>query len=428
MSSRLYTVVVGDDFELISKKTTGIAEHAAAIKQANPQTSGGLSPGMVLTLPQRPQAVASDATEALARLGEDVAVSVNGELFRFWSTFKLRTAIDGFSRFSFGSAHEPFNADFKRVFKPLAFQELDFHVGGERVFSGHMIGIAPSTTQAGRIVSVEGYPRCGVLNDCTLGASVFAAFEKGEGVEWDHFTLPDIAKVMAKPFGLTPIFEAAPEIPLDEEGDQREDFERVATPPTMKIWPFWAGLARQRNLVIGNNADGNPVFRRTNPTPATQTLREGSSPVLSVEPEFRPQQFYSSITGLSPAFWGEPGAQYTVANPHLVGVHRPFTFTVDDALDAAGAKSVVDSKVARMFADALAYRVELVGARDVEGKLWQANTRVRLFAPGAMVYEETEFLIRAVELEGDAVTQRSALTLVLPEAFDGQIPERLPWN
>ncbi len=425
-----YTVTEEDDFELISKKTFGVGDSAALIKHANPGTVGGLRVGMVLTIPQT---VPPPATEVAARSGEEVSITVGGNLFRFWSTFRLRTAIDGIAKFQFGAVHEPANAAFREIFTPLRFQPIELYVGGKRVFAGRMIGVNPATTKAGRVVTVEGYARCGVLQDCTMSASVFASFEQGDlvesgGVEWDHFTLPDIAKFQAAPFGLVPVFESAPELPIDEDGVQVEEFERVATPPTQKVWPFWVGLAKQRNLVIGSNADGNPAFRRTNPNAATQLLREGSSPVTAIEPNFRPQQFYSSVTGLSPAFIGEEGAQHTIVNPHLQGIHRPLTFTVDDALDAAAAKSVVESKIARMFADSLSYRVTMVGSRDVHGELWEANTRVRLLAPGAMIREETEFLIRVVELEGDALKQMTVLTCVLPESFDGQVPQVLPWN
>ena len=106
-------------------------------------------------------------------------------------------------------------------------------------------------------------------------------------------------------------------------------------------------------------------------------------------------------------------------NTRLKGVVRPYTFTVQDTLDA-DVQAACEGKAGRMFAGAIAYTVQVATWRTPAGKLWAPNTTVTLYAPGEMIYTEYEFLIRSVAFsrpsdEGSV----ASLTLTVPEAFAG---------
>lgn len=222
--------------------------------------------------------------------------------------------------------------------------------------------------------------------------------------------------MLGLPFGLLPVFAS-------EVGPV---FERVALEPPTIILSFLTKLAQQRNLVIANDAFGMPLFHGTSAAPAVQSLSQGESPVQSVEASFNAQRYYSHITALSPSSIGVDGGQYTVVNPFASGTLRPFVF---DAADTFGGDLVAaaSAKMGRMFANAIAYRVELAGWRNALGQLWAPNTSVRLIAPGAMIYTETEFLIRSVALARNGSAFTTTLTLILPGTFEGKIPRSLPW-
>jgi prophage tail gpP-like protein len=82
-----------------------------------------------------------------------------------------------------------------------------------------------------------------------------------------------------------------------------------------------------------------------------------------------------------------------------------------------------------MIASVVTYTVEdLPTWRDPSGALWRVNTTVTLLAPEAMVYRETELLIRAVAFKQTAEIETATLTLVLPGTFGGQLPTSLPWD
>ena len=164
--------------------------------------------------------------------------------------------------------------------------------------------------------------------------------------------------------------------------------------------------------MIGNDVKGQPVFQQETNAPAVQRLEFGRSPVLRVLPELNPQEYYSHVTVVTPSGIGYTGPQHTEPNPFLRGVTRPITFHAGD-LELGEEVTVAKAKIGRMFANVIAYRVDLAGWRDVNGDLWTPNTRVRLLAPRAMVYNETEFLIRSVELLRDEKEDTTSLLLVL---------------
>src|SRR5699024_7629400 len=137
------------------------------------------------------------------------------------------------------------------------------------------------------------------------------------------------------------------------------------------------------------------------------------------------QTYYSEITGLAKTRVGRGGSSYTVTNPRLQGVVRPHTFQVNDT-DSPDLPAAVAAKMGRMFGNMVSYSAEVPTWRDPSGALWAPNSTVTLQAPGAMVYRETELVIREVTLKQDADSHSASLSLMMPGAFSGEIPEVLP--
>ena len=81
-----------------------------------------------------------------------------------------------------------------------------------------------------------------------------------------------------------------------------------------------------------------------------------------------------------------------------------------------------------MFGNMAGFAATVATWRDPNGDLWAPNTTVTLVAPGAMVYTEFEFIIRAVQFSRDSRETTATLELVLPGSFSGEIPETLPWD
>ncbi len=159
-------------------------------------------------------------------------------------------------------------------------------------------------------------------------------------------------------------------------------------------------------------------------------------PLTKVKANFSPQDYHSQITGYSPAKKGKPGGVTTALNPWLgkgldsggfINEYRPLSCKFNDT-ERADAPDSAKAKMGRMFANLVSYTIDdLPTWRDPSGKLWNPNTSLTLLAPGAMIYKQSELLIREVRLRQSNDKLSASLNLVLPGAFSGEIPTDLPW-
>lgn len=409
--STSYTVLAGDTFTSIARKVYGDDQKSNKIREANPGATVPLTPGQTLVIPLDTD-LAAIANKKSANTGNEVAISVGGRRFRFWTDVTIHRAIDTVDTVDFAAPFEPEDKFFRDTFRPFSFQPATIDVGGERLFTGTMVSPTPATSVDGRTVSASCYSTPGVLGDCTAPASAFP-------LEWDNVNLQTIAKKLAGLFGLDVVFGT----------DPGPVFERAGISPGQKVLAFLSSLASQRNLLISSTSDGKLLFSSAKTSGrAVADLSEGDSPLQEVLPTFSPQDYYSHVTGVTPVLIGFlKGEEYTVKNPRLSGVMRPYTFQSKDTTPADLSKSV-ESKASRMFANAVGYDVALSTWRDPDGRLWAPNTFITLQAPGAMVYRKSLFLIRAVTLSKQDNNESAVLSLVLPGALAGEVPETMPWD
>lgn len=338
----------------------------------------------------------------------EVAILVEGERFRFWQSAEINLSMDSIDTFSFSAPFEPSIQKYRDVFKPLSFKPVQVYVGGELIINGTMTSINPAVSNNSRVFSVGGYSLPGVLNDCDFPAEEYP-------IEFNNLGLQDIAETAAKIFGLETQFDAPP-------GDV---FERVAAEPGEKVLQFLIKLAQQRNLLIGNTLEGKLLFLQSTQESSGVSLKEGKLPFLGGAPNYAAQQYFSSITGLAPTTSSKNADDFTAENPFLEDI-RPNVFKITDAV-SADVQSTVNSKIGRMFASAIPVPVTVYGWKVPDGDLWKPNMKIKLQSDGMMIYNETEFLIRSVSLSR-ATSDQATLNLVLPEAFEGKIPESLPWE
>jgi len=338
----------------------------------------------------------------------EVALLIDGERFRLWQNAELKLSMDTIDAFSFGG---PFQSDielYRKIFQPLSFKPVSVYIGGEIVFNGSLITTSPPVSDNQRVFSVSGYSLPGVLNDCPYPAEAFP-------IEYNDINLRDIANESAGFFDLGVQFD----------GEPGAVFDRVAANPGEKVFQFLIKLAHERNLIVTNSADGKLKFYVSQAEASGSTIKQGSAPFLSASPSYNAQNYFSSVTGLAPTSSSKDAENFTLNNPFLSGVKRPFVFQVQDA-KSADLQSAVKSKMGRMFGDAISFSVDVQGWRNETGDLWAPDTTIIFESADAMVYNETELLIRAVSLKR-AAADTARLTLVLPESYKGEIPRGLPW-
>lgn len=402
-----------DTFGAIARRNYGDHRKADLIKSANPGVDEPIIAGTAITIPPEINTEPDQSPSPSRAKLNKITLKINGKLIELWTEIRIKFSLDSMDTVELTAPHNPGDPVFRASFKPLKFSEVTVAIDGVVIFTGTLMFIDPDVSTKGRTIHASCYSRPGVLADCTPPASYL------DKLQWDDTSLQIIAEKLAEPFGIKVVFNAKSDIVI----------KRIALNVGDKIFPILVKLAQPRGLIIGNTPSGDLLFDRPAKTGApVANLVEGEPPFLSAKPSLNPQEYYSSITGIEPTIVKVlKGEQLPIRNPHLNGVVRPLTYTVDD-VDATG-KNSVHSKMGRMFANVVSYNLILAGWRDENGNLWAPNTTVNIYAPGAMVYSPYEFLIRNVilsrSIDNGEVTE---LALVLPGVFDSKIPKVLPWD
>lgn len=406
-----YLVAPGDTWDLIARKKYGTGAEASLVQSANPGAQEPLSPGTTLFTPElvgQPQA----PTPALSVANPDeVAVNIDGARFRFWEGINIIRSIDSISSAQFETPSDLANEAFPQAFKPMSFAPLEVLVGGGPFFKGTMMLPSSSLDAKESKVAMECYGTAGVLVDCNAPSSSFP-------IEFDDFTVLEIAQALCRPFGIEVLSEA----------DVGATFDRVAMKPQDKVFSFLAGLARQRKLVLGDDPQGRLVLRQSvEPGSPVAVLVEGEPGFVGISDNLSPQQYYSHVTGLREPLIGSDGEQYTVVNSRLSGVLRPFVFQADDTEDG-NLQAAVEMKAGLMVGNSVSYDLSVPKWRDPLGNHWDPNTTIKITAPSVNILKPYEFLIRSVQYSQDTTSDTAVLTLVLPGSFSGKLPESLPWD
>lgn len=402
----------GDTFNLLARRAYGDDQQASLLRSANPGAVEPFEAGVVLTVPNQPNAPQNKPPTAQADNDSELALLINGQRFRFWTGISITRSIDSMDTLNVSAPFEPDDAQFRATFKPFAFAPVNINVGGAPLFTGTMLTVDPDLKEDGRTVAAACYSVPAVTGDCTAPASSYP-------LEWNEAGLRTIAEAAVAPFGLSVVFE----------GEEGAIFERVALKPGEKVLPFLIKLAQQRGLLVSSTERGELLFTKSIDTgQPVARLVEGAAPLVDVVPVFNPQDYYSEITGIEPVMVGLRGGQVTVRNSRLRGIVRPLAFEVSDTVNA-DIEAACNAKAGRMFANVVNYSCNVATWRDPDGNIWKPNTTVTIDAQSAMIYREYELLVRAVTLSrtsdgGEVAT----LALTIPGAFNSEIPEALPWD
>jgi len=404
--STTYNTIQGDTYDAVSRKVYGVEVYADLLEKSNPGRPGPFAAGEVLNVPPvTPGYVPQDATP------QRVSITIGGRTVTVFTQIEVERAFDKIDTFSLVAPLTPDDPLFREIFRPLSFQRAVVGLEGAPVLVGTLVNVTPATSAGGRTVALTGYALPGVLSDCMTPASAYP-------VEFNDLSLQGIADTLCAPFGIQPRF-------VDDPG---ADFTRVEPRTDEPVLGFLVRLAAMRGGVWGSGEDGALEFRKSKAAgvPVAE-LAEGQPPLMSVDPVFDPQAYFSEVTAVAPVDIGAEGGRQTVKNPFVPGSIRPFTFKVQNA-DNVDVMDVAQAKIGRMFGNAATYVAEVSTWLDKNGDAWAPGSFVSLQAPGALVYEPYVFEVRAVKLRLGGDGETAILSLVIPGAFDGKVPEVLPWD
>lgn len=349
---------------------------------------------------------------------ESVNVQIDKNYFGNWTEVEIELAIDSFATASFTAPFERERAEFREIFRPFKYRtfEVDTHL--ETLFLGYGVDVSTKASATESSVRFSGYAKPAAFEDCCIPVFDQASDKAPTKRQFTKSGLRAIAEALCAPFG----------IELEFAGPEGKLFDKVSIGPDQKIIEFMRELAKQRNLVISNTTEGKLLFwQSVEPGNPVARLELGKNCGV-VEADFSPQDYFSQVTGFASKKRGKAPAKWTEHNPWLSEPLRAHTFKLEDT-ERADAREATQAKMGRMFANIVSYTIpDIPSWRDPKGNLWRPNTTIKLLAPDVMVYGETEMLIRKVKLKQTKDATTADLVVCLPGAFNGKVPERLPWD
>jgi prophage tail gpP-like protein len=344
---------------------------------------------------------------------EAVAITLeSGQRLGEWSEIEFQFGIDSYSGLSLSGPFDHEREEVRLALQPLMFPKVEATIGDELVLTGRVKDVSPSVDAGSASVGVSVYSLAYDLTEqCAPVESLPLEFN---GLDLRQITY----KMVAPSIGVATVFDGQP----------GAKFARVRCEPDGVIHSFLCDLALQRGYVLSDLPNGDLLFRSEGPSGSPVARLEGQ-PLGKVTAQFQPASWFSTMTGRANKRAGKGGARYTQRNSLYRAINpRSFTLTVGDT-EAADVPKAVKAAIGRMVASVVTYTVDdLPGWRDPQGDLWKPNTTITLRAPEAMIYRETELLIRSVKLRQTAETETASLCLVLPGTFGGKLPKELPWD
>lgn len=344
---------------------------------------------------------------------EAVAITLdNGQRFGDWSDIEFQSGLDSYSALSMTGPFDHERPEVRAAFQPLMFPRVTVTVDDELVLTGRVKDVSPTVDASSASVAVTVYSLAFDLSEVCAPPNLLP-------LEFNGLDLRQVAdRLVAPSIGVATVFDGVP----------GARFSRIKCEPDRVIHPFLVDLALQRGFVLSDLPSGDLLFRSEAHTGAPVARLKGQ-PVGRVTAQFDPGSWFGSITGRASKKKGKVGSRYTHSNLLYRGSNlRTYTLSVGDT-EAADVPKAVKAAIGRMIASVASYTIEdLPTWRDPSGALWRPNTTVTVLAPEAMIYRETELLIRSVKLRQTAESETATLGLVLPGTFGGKLPTELPWD
>ena len=423
--SMSHNVTAGDTLGSISIRYLGSASKWRTIVSANPKlldrqraTDGSpvIIPGDILIIPieDRTEAPASPQrkTIELSDSEGDISIVIDGYKFLGFTGYEINLNYDSFDSFSFSAPFDIASEAIAEAILPFAFKDCDIYYNGELMLKGTLLTPDPEVADNAREITIQGYPLCGVLNDCTIPLAQYPA-------EFGNLTIKQIAEPIGSVFGIKVIFN----------GDPGEPFERVSIDPTEKIMNFLVKLSKQRNLLFSNDERGRLVFFSPKQNRVFASFKEGDLPLTAIRAKFNAQNFYSHIIGFSRMdTWGDSD-RFIYENMYLVkkGITRSQTIIIDDDI-WGNLEESTKAYAGRMYADCVSYELECKDHVNSNKQVFKKGMTACVYAPGAMIRKETNFIARNIKLKRNTEGKTTVMSLVLPGSYTGEIPEVLPWE
>lgn len=329
----------------------------------------------------------------------DLQLVVNGRVHAGWNRIRVHLGLEEIS----GSFELGVSERWSRELPPIEVRAQDacaVRIDGQTLITGAVDATDHSFDARSQALSVRGRDAAADLVDC--------AAEHAKG-EWRNADIGQIARDLAKPFGLK----------VTVAGDIGAPFPQFAIEPGETAFDCLERAARQRGVRLLSDGLGGLVIGAKPAAASGASLIEGEN-ILAASVTNDASQRYSRYVVKGQCAGNDDTNGVAAAQIKAVaedaGVRRPRTLIIldEDQGDVAGFTRRAKWEASTRAARGLTANVRVQGWKHAGG-LWKPNTTVRLQAPTLRI--DRELLVRDVDFVVDESGTFTELVLTPPEAY-----------
>lgn len=312
------------------------------------------------------------------------------------------------SAFGFSYYFNPDNSEHKELMCIGHYHECTIEYNNELLLTGQILSETFTDQSQVQMVGLSGYSLPGVLEDCQIPTSIYP-------LQVDNLSLLQIAQKLCRPFNISVVVDGV-------EDKMNEVFTTTEAKESQTIKSFLSELAVQKDIVITSNEKGQLVFTKAKTNLKPIAVFDRTIPVTSMSLSFNGQGIHSHITVMKQADEGNAGEE-TIRNPYVINsVFRPKVMTQTSGNDVDTTKAVK----AALASELKNLKLSITLDRWVlNGKVIKPNNIITVENPRVYLYKRANWFIESVEYSGNEKQQVCTLTCVLPEVYNGNVPEYL---
>lgn len=319
------------------------------------------------------------------------------------------------SGFSFDFYFEPENADHRAMFKPGAYHPVTIEHEGELLLTGTLLSPTFRSSAVRELMSVIGYSKTGVLEDCEIPPSAYPLQSNG-------LSLEQIAQKILKPFGLKLIVDGS----VSSKAKAKYDISTASDGQSCKA--YLAELAGQKHVMLTHDENGNLLLTQAKTSSAPVFDFTKGMPGVHMELSFDGQKMHSEITLIKQQTKGWKDGSHKKGNAGQAAVKNPFVpadvFRPRVNRQTSG-KTVDTANASRNMLSEELQGIPVTIELDrwtLGGKLVRPNTIVTIMNPELYLFTKTRFFVASVVFHGDNNAETCTLTCVPPSVFSSETP------
>jgi len=359
---------------------------------------------------------------------DQTTIILNGTRIEQFSDESILLTIDNVGNgFNFNSPFFPGIKEYRDLFRPFKYQDVQLYIGENLVLTGIVEKVAPSVTDISNSVNVQGRSKTGSLVDCT--------FEKDDTMEFKGAALDEIANTVVSKFGLETSFPDGAGAIFEKAGPGS---------PTETVFNFLQNLSRQRSLLMSQTPDGKLLFRRAKTSsgvPVAELIEGHQGIIISTatydgtkrfskydifgQEAGKNDNFAQLLASISKKPVDVPAGQ-DITDPSIFAI-RPKSIQANDT-NQGNIEDAATWALTSDIAASINIPIGYEGWLRPDGELWAENELVLVQAPSLMIYKPYVMLIKSVNFSSRPDSKSVEIGLTIPEAYSGEVPEAFPWD